>query len=1015
MMVGASFHGVILLFSFVILNVSAQEWNTTLRFVEITPAACTNAGNENIENSCGYQCLTDGLLVAAKGGSATVSVIYPTGTEGTYYNYEDGTLCDCSALTLTVDTQKPSLFGSYAGRADGITLTPDGQGYASALAWILGNQDLQCQIRYIVTSTAPASPYQLGRWNFSLAFIERSTLMDPEDPFLDLSQCLNSYDDVGPSRCTFECLAAGVSVQVVGGTATVSTPTAPLQFLGGEVTCQCQPFTLTADPGKLFMAGDHPGARAFSIIPFGLGEAIVSVWHVAGFDFPCDLNFRVTEGVMFPDIELLPAWRAAIYFDSADVLGPARCIDPTTDCEQMCYKTANWTVVVREGEGKIYPEPWEIFIEDEGYYNEDYQNNLWMCRCPVLSGTVSGSSILGVSGLVFAFDSVGDGIALLTVENEFFAGSDVYETETCRFLYKASASALFPDTTSPTPSPSPSPVPGGPPSCGCPGWDLHPDSLLNGATVQLVSDCPLCAMHSAVFLKDGAFVSLGALEFDDSALTYTFWLYASRQNNLAPIFDFGAAPVPGATVQPGDNNHRLQIDGEGRLQFSVWRAQSSVELVDFELFPLNAWVHVAVTLDGSQAGLFRDGRRVASAEVPPNGLETRGSCLIGAANWELDSSWEGAFSDFRMYKRALHAWEVSALKLGNFSDDDSLLSGDGVPACVQYARSCPLLFQFVFQQVLPEAPAECRAPPNDCAYACMLQNLTLVERLNNDHPVLHPASGNVFSTDRDALQTQCGYCPDVIGQSGSTQFVGTIGESYPILGILRETDSGFVARIEVTGIAANGAPCPLQYQVVGDIARDTHTEPWCLEQHYLASIPACQLNMQWNHAMTDLFRRRQAWAGGLGKLMTSDGDFQTWLCVFGHACLRELRDPVGASASAPASAWTPDPRRADWGSARQLVSEDACRPDLDWMCYVYSEHRQAFCPWAPDSELRLLNERQRTAPWNEGTFPAPAPGCLNPPLSSAPSTSAISLSMPSGSAGSGSASGSGSAMPPPAP
>eukprot|EP00961_Rhodomonas_salina_P229282 3098764-Rhodomonas_salina.4 len=26
-------------------------------------------------------------------------------------------------------------------------------------------------------------------------------------------------------------------------------------------------------------------------------------------------------------------------------------------------------------------------------------------------------------------------------------------------------------------------------------------------------------------------------------------------------------------------------------------------------------------------------------------------------------------------------------------------------------------------------------------------------------------------------------------------------------------------------------------------------------------------------------------------------------------------------------------------------SRDACRPDLDWMCYVYSEHRQAFCPW----------------------------------------------------------------------
>eukprot|EP00961_Rhodomonas_salina_P037898 508968-Rhodomonas_salina.1 len=54
------------------------------------------------------------------------------GREGTYYNYEGGSSrCDCADLSLTLDN-KNNLFGGYAGRTDGITLSPDRQGYASA-------------------------------------------------------------------------------------------------------------------------------------------------------------------------------------------------------------------------------------------------------------------------------------------------------------------------------------------------------------------------------------------------------------------------------------------------------------------------------------------------------------------------------------------------------------------------------------------------------------------------------------------------------------------------------------------------------------------------------------------------------------------------------------------------------------------------------------------------------------------------------------------------------------------
>eukprot|EP00961_Rhodomonas_salina_P114590 1541642-Rhodomonas_salina.1 len=139
-----------------------------------------------------------------------------------------------------------------------------------------------------------------------------------------------------------------------------------------------------------------------------------------------------------------------------DAVSPSRCHSPTTDCEQICYK-GNWTVVVQEGGGKIYPDDYAIRVADENW-----------CYCPILPGQLQNRSLVGQlerrgGPLYLKLEPVGDTQAMLTVshwifclwnrdgrdetltkrgvgcvvqiDNEFLV-SEGTEKETCTFIYK---------------------------------------------------------------------------------------------------------------------------------------------------------------------------------------------------------------------------------------------------------------------------------------------------------------------------------------------------------------------------------------------------------------------------------------------------------------------------------------------------------------------------------------------------------------------------------------------------
>eukprot|EP00961_Rhodomonas_salina_P304055 3941470-Rhodomonas_salina.1 len=92
----------------------------------------------------------------------------------------------------------------------------------------------------------------------------------------DISPCFESYVDVGPGRCTFECLAVGLYVDVVGSTATAYARVPSLEFLNGEVQCKCDPITMSVDGEALSLNGRHPGQREVRVLGFGRDERVGS-------------------------------------------------------------------------------------------------------------------------------------------------------------------------------------------------------------------------------------------------------------------------------------------------------------------------------------------------------------------------------------------------------------------------------------------------------------------------------------------------------------------------------------------------------------------------------------------------------------------------------------------------------------------------------------------------------------------------------------------------------------------
>ena len=237
----------------------------------------------------------------------------------------------------------------------------------------------------------------------------------------------------------------------------------------------------------------------------------------------------------------------------------------------------------------------------------------------------------------------------------------------------------------------PSPV-GGLESCGCPGWQFPDGAFMSPLTtlsqeyrvdnyVAYTGDCEWCQSEESISLSNHRYLELGTLTYGDTDVTFTIWVFADSNQQHGRIFDFGSGA--------GTDNDILKFAPFSRTM-EFYSVLGSVYLSDIEEIPLNTWVHLAVTIEGSTATLYRDGVARASGALLSRAAfsASRAYCKIGWNNYGDTGGqfWLGRLADFRMYKRALSATEVAKLRFGLFADDSSLF---GFFRCYEYTHSCP--------------------------------------------------------------------------------------------------------------------------------------------------------------------------------------------------------------------------------------------------------------------------------------------------------------------------------------
>ncbi|HQV32367.1 MAG TPA: putative Ig domain-containing protein, partial [Calditrichia bacterium] len=157
------------------------------------------------------------------------------------------------------------------------------------------------------------------------------------------------------------------------------------------------------------------------------------------------------------------------------------------------------------------------------------------------------------------------------------------------------------------------------------------------------------------------YVDIGTMDISGGpGMTIALWMRAD---------DFGVADARLISKATGvlDDEHNWMIstyDGGSALRFRLKVDGSTRTLIsNTGVLSLNTWHHVAVTYDGSQMRIFRDGTQVANQsasgaiDVSPSVPAAIGNQPAGAGNEPFD----GLLDEVRIYNRALSAAEITAL------------------------------------------------------------------------------------------------------------------------------------------------------------------------------------------------------------------------------------------------------------------------------------------------------------------------------------------------------------------
>lgn len=185
----------------------------------------------------------------------------------------------------------------------------------------------------------------------------------------------------------------------------------------------------------------------------------------------------------------------------------------------------------------------------------------------------------------------------------------------------------------------------------------HTGTLVGGATHAVGK------RGNAVSL-DGAtgYISLpDDIVADVSDFTIAAWVNWTRATRWARVFDFGAGTGRYMFLTP------MGSGGVVRFAITTNGPHGERRLDGTAALPVNEWAHVAVTLSGTTAILYVNGAAVNSSSdfvFAPWRIGKTAQNWIGRSQWSGDPFFAGSIDDFRIYRGAMTAPQVTALVQG---------------------------------------------------------------------------------------------------------------------------------------------------------------------------------------------------------------------------------------------------------------------------------------------------------------------------------------------------------------
>jgi autotransporter-associated beta strand protein len=172
-----------------------------------------------------------------------------------------------------------------------------------------------------------------------------------------------------------------------------------------------------------------------------------------------------------------------------------------------------------------------------------------------------------------------------------------------------------------------------------PGWTEG----VSGTGVKL-------AGSSYVVLPNGTMSTL-------TNFTISSWVKLDEKRTWERVFDFGSGTATYMFLTTTHNG--------GGVRYEIRLNNGTAQQINAAYsVPVNVWVHVAVTLNGSTGILYINGQeagRNTAMTINPSRLGNTTQTWIGRSQWSADPYLRGTIDDFRIHSRALNAQEISGM------------------------------------------------------------------------------------------------------------------------------------------------------------------------------------------------------------------------------------------------------------------------------------------------------------------------------------------------------------------